>query len=600
MNETKYSVLNNTKFIFRESSKIEKSIIPLMIIHAVPATVNSLMSAILLKILLSVIETGGELTALFISIGVFVLLSIAANFSVNLINTVFNIRVAKVRYTFQNNILTHSMKIPYESIENRENRKLLEKAGWFIGGGYASVDRILYVYKKLFNEILGVFSACALFSVVDSKISVLLLIVGVLTFILYGRLADVEKPYRDEKLLFDMKSAYFTLKKPTEIKAAKDIRIFGISSWFSPMMDILIGDRAKLTEIMMKRYTKYTLIEAFLVLVREGSTMYFLISSVLNGSISVSDFAFYFGVLNAFTLWISGIANEYQEIKKVSLVCSDYRNFFTLETMDEKETGEEINFTEPLSVEFKNVSFSYDKKKNVIDNVSFTVKPGEKIAIVGENGAGKTTCMKLLSGLYSPDSGEILINNINSADIPIKRYFALFSALFQDAFSIPASIGENVVLSENIDRDRLTSSLQKSGLYSKIESLENGADTLLDKELNKGGIDLSGGEMQKLFLARALYKDAPIIILDEPTAALDPIAENELYEKFSALTSGKTSFYISHRLSSTRFCDRILYLKDGKITETGTHDELMAQKRDYFRMYEMQSYYYKEEQNNEV
>lgn len=491
----------------------------------------------------------------------------------------------------------HSMNIPYENIESRQKRKMLEKAQRMVAYINRGITAAVYQYKKLFFDFVGVFSACAIFLYVDFKISLLLFIVGLCTFYIFSHLADDKKRYNDETLPVHKKVNYFTLNKPTEIKAAKDIRIFNISSWFSPMLDILIGDRADIGKLFFKSFTKYRLLELLLILIREGATMYFLISGVLKNKISVSEFAFYFGILNAFSIWIKGIALDFQDIKENSLMCSDLREFMALEEMDDSKPPVPMDTTEACKVDFKNVSFSYDKSSPVINNISFKVKAGEKLAIVGENGAGKTTCMKLLSGLYKPDEGEIFINDISTADMPVSQYFSLFSAVFQDAFSLPANIYENVSLSCNTDEDRVTAALKKAGLYVKICTLENGPDTMLDKELNKGGIDLSGGELQKLFLARALYKDAPIIILDEPTAALDPIAENDLYTKFNDLTKNKTAFYISHRLSSTRFCDRILYLKNGQIAESGTHEELMARKGDYFRMYEMQSYYYRGEKD---
>ena len=596
-NKSNYSVFDNSKYMLREINKIDKKTIPLMVIYSVPAVVAPLMSTVLLKMLLNILETGGELNRIFISVGIFVVLSAMANIARDFIETRLALKSNKVRYELQSKVLLHSMKIPYENIESRSKRKMLEKAQRMVAYINRGIAAAVYQYKKLFFDFVGVFSACAIFLYVDFKISLLLLIVGLCTFYIFSHLADDKKRYNDETLPVHKKANYFTLNKPTEIKAAKDIRIFNISSWFSPMLDILIGDRADIGKVFFKSFTKYRLLELLLILIREGATMYFLISGVLKNKISVSDFAFYFGILNAFSIWIKGIALDFQDIKENSLMCSDLREFMALEEMDDSKPPVTINTAEACKVEFKNVSFSYNKEMPIIKNISFKVSKGEKLAIVGENGAGKTTCMKLLSGLYKPDKGEIFINDISTADMPVSQYFSLFSAVFQDAFSLPANIYENVSLSCNTDEDRATAALKKAGLYDKIRTLENGADTMLDKELNKGGIDLSGGELQKLFLARALYKDAPIIILDEPTAALDPIAENDLYTKFNDLTKNKTAFYISHRLSSTRFCDRILYLKNGQIAESGTHEELMARKGDYFRMYEMQSYYYREEKD---
>lgn len=596
-NKIKYSVFDNSKYMLGEINKIDRKTIPLMLIYALPAATAPLMSTVLLKMLLNILETGGELNKIFIAVGIFVVLSAIANIGRDFIETRLALKSNKVRYEFQSKVLLHSMLIPYENIESRQKRNMLEKAQQMTAYINRGIAAAVYQHKKLFYDFIGVFSACAIFLYVDFKISLLLLIVGLCTFLIFSHLADDEKKYNDATLPVYKKAHYFTLNKPTEIKAAKDIRIFNISSWFSPMLDILIGDRADIGKVFYKSFTKYRLLEMVLIFIREGATMYFLISGVLKNKISVSDFAFYFGILNAFSIWIKGIALDFQDIKKNSLMCSDLREFMSLETIDDSKAPVPINTNKACTIEFKNVSFSYDKKSPVINNISFKVRAGEKLAIVGENGAGKTTCMKLLSGLYKPDEGEILINGISTSDMPVSQHLSLFSAVFQDAFSLPAGIGENISLSCKTDEDRVTAALKKAGLYDKIYALENGTDTLLDKELNKEGIDLSGGEMQKLFLARALYKDAPIIILDEPTAALDPIAENDLYIKFNDLTKNKTSFYISHRLSSTRFCDRILYLKDGRIAESATHEELMARKGEYFKMYEMQSYYYREEKD---
>jgi ABC-type multidrug transport system fused ATPase/permease subunit len=234
-------------------------------------------------------------------------------------------------------------------------------------------------------------------------------------------------------------------------------------------------------------------------------------------------------------------------------------------------------------------------------NLSFKIKKGEKIAIVGNNGAGKTTLVKLLSALYQPSGGSIKINGKNIAEYNRDEYYTLISPVFQDIYLFPVSIAQNIALCEesDINNDKLSQAIRFAGLQEKIESLPDGYNTPLIKSVVDNAIELSGGEKQKLALARALYKNGLMLILDEPTATLDPIAENEIYLKYNEFSKDKTSIFISHRLASTRFCDRIFFLDDGNIAETGSHDELMAQKGKYAEIFSIQSHYYREGAANE-
>ena len=241
------------------------------------------------------------------------------------------------------------------------------------------------------------------------------------------------------------------------------------------------------------------------------------------------------------------------------------------------------------TIEFKNVYFSYDSTKNILENISFSIKKGERIAIVGENGAGKSTIVSLLCKLISPTSGNILINGADLEDIPNSEHFKKISSVFQDIVLLPTTIQKNITSDEEIDFNKLDYALSITDFNKVIKKLPDKLDTTLVSSVNLNSIDLSGGEQQKLLMTRSVYKSGDILILDEPTSSLDAVSENRLYETYLEMTKNSTSIYISHRLASTKFCDKILYLSGGKITEQGTHEELMRLNQSYAKMYKIQS-----------
>ena len=245
-------------------------------------------------------------------------------------------------------------------------------------------------------------------------------------------------------------------------------------------------------------------------------------------------------------------------------------------------------------VEFRNVSFRYPGREDwALKNVSMKFKVGRRLAIVGENGSGKTTFIKLLCRLYDPQEGEILLNGIDIRKYNYRDYMQIFSVVFQDFQLLSQPLGENVAGSAKYDRARATKALMDAGFGDRLAAMPKGLDTMLYRDFAEDGVEVSGGEAQKIAIARALYKDAPFIILDEPTAALDPIAEAEIYEKFNAISGDRTAIYISHRLSSCRFCDEIAVFSDGQVIQQGTHETLLAQETGkYAELWHAQAQYY--------
>lgn len=311
----------------------------------------------------------------------------------------------------------------------------------------------------------------------------------------------------------------------------------------------------------------------------------------------------YFTAITSLSNTLTGFADHFNNIHKYDLQVTELRKSEKITSSRNRGKGIPVPH-DRIDIEFKNVSFRYPNAENdTIRNISFRIRPGEKVALVGINGAGKTTIVKLLCGLYLPTEGEILLNGHPVNDYNIREYYSLFSAVFQDINLMPISIAENIACTTdkaNIDRSRVMRALEEAGIGEKIKSLKDGIDTLYNKEVNPEAADFSGGEKQKLALARAIYLSRPMLVLDEPTSALDPIAENEMYLQFDKITENQTALFISHRLASTRFCDKILHLENGKIIEEGTHAQLMEKGGKYAEMFRLQSQYYQDEKEDSV
>lgn len=284
-------------------------------------------------------------------------------------------------------------------------------------------------------------------------------------------------------------------------------------------------------------------------------------------------------------------------LRRQSLDISIVREFLDYPETFKMEEGIPItpDLRTPYQIELQDVSFRYPgAEKDTLAHINLTIQPGEKLAIVGLNGAGKTTLIKLMCGFLDPTEGKVLLNDADIRTYNRRDYYKLFSAVFQDFSVLDVTIAENIAQTdENIDRSLMEHCIEQAGLTEKIVGLSKGVGTHIGKVF-EDGIHLSGGELQRLMLARALYKNAPIIILDEPTSALDPIAESDIYNKYNELTDGRMAVYISHRLASTRFCDRIILIAEGGIDEVGTHEELIARNGHYAELFEIQSRYYRE------
>lgn len=488
------------------------------------------------------------------------------------------------------------MDADYQDFESREGqRKLLAAKRNIYSGNHKGIEAFLKAFQDFWVNLLGLLLYSAIIG--RQNAGILLLLLGLTGVSASIRLVSRRKavPYDEEyeKVWADCK---YLGKEVLAGANGKDIRMYHMWKWFSgefeKLRTQLIGWGGKWWWCCNGRVE---IAEKSIALVRDLLIYGYLIWQMIQGNMSLSVFLVYIGIVAGFGGWMLPMLDAVTAVLENSRYMDEYRDFLEF---SEKKHGGSKNVERPGSsheIRLEHVSFRYeDSQEDVIHDLSLTIAPGEKLALVGMNGAGKSTLVKLICGLYRPCEGRILLDGRDIAELSPGEYRREFSVVFQDVFAFSFPLSDNVSCrgAESTDQERLARCLQKAQLWDRVQSLDKKERTYLNKDMDAAGVSLSGGELQKLMLARALYKNGSVVILDEPTAALDPLAESSLYEKYHEMTAGKTSIFISHRLSSTRFCSRILYLEGGQILEEGSHEELLKRQGAYAAMYHTQAQYY--------
>ena len=402
----------------------------------------------------------------------------------------------------------------------------------------------------------------------------------------------------EERLPYTRKYDFYVDEYIGREECGKTVRLFNQQSLLSETLNEIFKKVSKLL-------SRQTILEARMNQWAEGinvliSGMIYLLLGImaLKRVISVGSICLYAGCITNF-LWHFQKWNQQVSLLKMNTkYVKQYLDFMDIKNKKYEGTlPVEKRDDDKFMIEFENVSFHYPgSEKNVLENFSIRFNIGERLAVVGRNGSGKTTFIKLLCRLYDPTEGRILLNEIDIKKYDYKEYLSLFSVVFQD-FQIPAfTLGQAVAASQEYDEEHVNDAVKKAGLSSLAARMPYGNETYLTKEFDKTGVNISGGEAQKLAIARALYHDTPFVILDEPTAALDPIAEYEVYAKFDELIGTKTAVYISHRLSSCQFCNDILVIDDGKAVQRGSHEKLIDEEGLYAKLWKTQAKYYQKTQ----
>lgn len=505
---------------------------------------------------------------------------------------------------FMRRLLRHFMRMDYAVLTEQSTLQLVEKATDAVSSNWVGVEGMFRYDVTIFSSFLGLLLYAGLIGSVHPAIILLLLVLSVLQFLSYRRAASYEIRRRDDLSAIKLSQRYFQ-KQSYDTAAGKDVRLYQLGGWIDGVYRQINKRYQKILFHIRSAYFVNDLLTLTLQLLRDGICYGFLIYRLAHGTMTVSGFVLALGAVSGFSSYF----NEITSALSKSVLCLEQirwmREFLDLPL----PAGHALPFRpefdrmKPLEICFSHVSFSYpESEKKILDDVSFTLHAGEHTALVGINGAGKSTIVKLICGLYQPAEGSITVNGISLTDLNPAQYYEAVAAVFQDPFALSFSIAENVSCStlEETDRDHCREALVRAGLWEKIAGLPQKEETYLGKDMTDDGVTLSGGEMQKLMMARALYKNCRLLLLDEPTAALDAISENEMYETYSTLLKNKTALFISHRLASTRFCDTILFLGNGRIKERGTHEELLALGGSYAHMFEVQSQYYQETEEHSL
>ena len=590
-----YSVFQNVGFMLKNVYVWKKSIIFTTLLRVVVIVALPLVVTYLSKSVVQIVSEGDNINSLIFTIVVFSAAIMLLRVVENVLNEQANSEDIVLQIEYNNLIDETTMDMDYEVLASSKGQDKRSKARQVCTNNHAAGVEIFRYIAKFLANVVGLIVYMAIISTLQPLIIVLVLTLTVATYFLNRGQNLYEHNNRDNWTPIDRKIRY-VLAKSSDFSHAKDTRLYNMQVWFTDTFSRLLKERGIWLHKVENRSLFVSACSALLSLVRDGLSYGYLIYMIYQKDMSSADFVLYLGVITQFTNWILGIFDEAAKINKASLQINDFRAFLSLKN-NSNEHSEILVPSDIPSLKIENVWYRYEGSDDyVIKDFSCTVKRGEKIAIVGLNGAGKTTLIKLLCKLYKPTKGRILVDDQDISEYGRDAYFNLISAVFQDIVLMPTTIAENIAMLpyEDINHTKLDEAVCLSGLESKVESLKMGIDTPLLKSIHSDAVDLSGGEQQKLALARAIYKGGKIIILDEPTAALDPIAENEMYMKYNEIMKGNTSIYISHRLSSTRFCDRILFIENGTLAEQGSHEELMEKAGKYADLFEIQSHYYKE------
>lgn len=590
----KIKLLPVIKRMLKVLAKRDKKAIGLIVIYTLAAAIYPFFAVFLPKIAIGALETGGANTAvtLLVAMIAYTLTAGPVGWLMIYLQSVIDARLLHLRMNYMEDQIDKLLRMDYKHVEDAHFYEEYEKAMNSCNNNNDGVEGIYRRIYKLPAHSLTIIGMFLLVGYLHPVILICLCLHVAVTMWVAKSNYKNEYKRKEETSAANRKINYF-YETTHNFTYGKDIRIYGLKDRILANYDAEINALKKILQKLRRR--EYLL--SFLclgTLLITNVAMYGILISQAYGGMTISSFSMYVSAITGLMSSLLLLGDEISMIANQGQYVADYFRLIDSDLTTGEGTAQKPEDT--LEIIFDHVTFRYPGSEvNVFEDLNLTIHKGERLAIVGVNGAGKSTLVKLMTGLYEPTEGQIFINGTEIRQYGKEELYSMFSAVFQEVNVLAFDIRENVACKlDDVDDFRVKEALEKVGLWEKVAGFEKGLDQMMLKVIDEGGTDFSGGERQKLAIARGLYKNANMVIMDEPTAALDALAEAEIYENFSTLVEGKTAVYISHRLASTKFCDKIALFDKNGLKEYGSHEELMEKKGSYYEMFTIQGKYYQE------
>jgi len=601
--EKKYSLLSNIIYVYKGVALHKPYLIGLLVVSIICSVGHRFIWLFLSKYIIEYIGIGSmSIRELFQIVLGLAFANVVCALGRNAVNFGKEPAAFYVRPMFMLDRNKKIINMSYENLEHNEVLDALQKSRKSTTNTESGIEGIIRFTLVFCSDLF----TCIVAILILGRISILMIGVvigfGILSYFSISHASKQEKYLTNDSVSYQERKKEYFKKISKDFSYAKDIRLFQVGEKILTTQSDLQKELHTNVKKARNGWMKSGIFTSSLNMLRDGIMYVSLIYSILQKGLGIGDFTVYVGCVGNLASTFHNLMDIFTKLRKCSREVNDYRSLNEFCDKQENE-GIEVKPDKDYEIRFDHVSFCYPgTKEYALKDINITITPKQKLAIVGLNGAGKTTFIKLLMKLYEPTEGHIYLNGVDIKEYGRKTYYQLFAPVFQDMECYAFSLAENVSLKpeELTDKKKVENCLKQAGLENRLKEWSRGVDTPLLKILHNDGVVLSGGEKQKMALARALYKDAPIVVLDEPTAALDAMAESRMYEEFNRLVHGKIAVYISHRLASTRFCDVIAMFEAGGITEYGTHKQLMERNGKYAQLFDMQAHYYMEGQDNEA